>query len=144
MQKLLLIIVTAAPFIALFLAIYKAIVKKKQNKSIFTNTILIAFLSLFIMFPVISYLIDTEGLLFFMVIIIEYYILSVLIPWSVFFVIVLIIVKKIKLNPTKNKTAVCIIFLFLLTIIVCLGTFSGAFINVMNWIIGGPTIRGLS
>ena len=83
MEKLLLIIVSAMPLTALSLAVYKLIVKKKQNKSILANTILIAFLSLFILFPAISLFID--GLLFFMVIITEYYILSILIPLSAFF-----------------------------------------------------------
>lgn len=141
MQKLLLIIVTTVPLIELSLAIYKANIKKKQNKSIFTNTILISFLSLFIVFPIISYFIDTEGLFFFAVIIIEYYLLSILIPWNAYIAIVLFVMKKTKLNPTKSKTVVCVFFILLLTVIVCLGTFSGAFINAVSWIIGGPTIE---
>lgn len=141
MHKILLIIVTAIPFIALSLLICKAIIKKKQNKLNFTNIISIAFLSLFIMFPIISYFIGTDGLLFFMVMIIEYYILSILIPWSAFFVIALFVIKKLILNPTRAKTVWCVIFILLLMIIICVCTFSGVFIDVMNWIIGGPTIQ---
>ena len=138
MKELLLIIVSAIPLTALFLAVYKLIVKKKQNKSILANIIIIAFLSLFILFPAISLFID--GLLFFMVIITEYYILSILIPLSTFILLVLLVVKKAKLNPTKRKTVVSIIFILLLTVMVCFGIFSGVFIDAMNWIIGGPTI----
>lgn len=140
MKVFLLIIVTVVPLIALSLAIYKAIIKKKQNNPILANIILIAIISLLILFPAVIFFIDTEGLAFFMVIIIEYLLLSVLIPWSILIVIVLFVVRKVRLNPTKTKTAVCIVFILLLTAIVCFGTFSGAFVNAMNWIIGGPPI----
>ena len=141
MQKFLLIIITAVPFIELSLAIYKAIIKKKQNKPILSNIILIAIISLLILFPTIIFFIDTEGLGFFMVIIIEYLLLSVLIPWSVLIAIIVFLVRKLRSNPTKTKTAVCVVFIPLLTALVCFGTFSGAFVNAMNWIIGGPPIQ---
>ena len=141
MEKLLLILVSAIPVIALFLSIYKLVVNKKQNKSIFTSVISIAIISLLILFPVIIFFIDTEGLGFFMVIIIEYLLLSVLIPWSVLIAIIVFLVRKLRSNPTKTKTAVCVVFIPLLTALVCFGTFSGAFVNAMNWIIGGPPIQ---
>ena len=141
MEKLLLILVSAIPVIALFLSVYKLVVNKKQNKSIFTNVISIAIISLLILFPAIIFFIDTEGLGFFMVIIAEYLLLSILIPWSVLIAIILFLVRKIRLNPTKTKTALCIVFILLLTALVCFGTFSGVFVNAMNWIIGGPPIQ---
>ncbi len=139
MQNLLLIVVSAIPIIALSLAIYKAVVKKKQNKSILANIIFIVIISLLILFPAISLFID--GLLFFMVIIAECYILSILIPLSAFVFLVLLVAKKTKLNPTKRKTVVSIVFILLLTVMVCFGIFSGVFIDTMNWIIGGPPIQ---
>ena len=141
MEKLLLILVSAIPVIALFLSVYKLVVNKKQNKSIFTNVISIAIISLLILFPAIIFFIDTEGLGFFMVIIAEYLLLSILIPWSVLIAIILFLARKIRFNPTKTKTALCIVFILLLTALVCFGTFSGVFVNAMNWIIGGPPIQ---
>lgn len=139
MQELLLIIVSAIPIIALFLAVYRLVVRKKQNKSILVNIISIAVISLLFLFPAIIFFVDTEGLGFSMVIIIEYLLLSVLIPWSILIGIALFAVRKMRLNPSKAKTAVGIVFILLLTAVVCFGTFSGAFVNAMNWIIGGPT-----
>ncbi len=138
MQELLIIIVGAIPIIALISAICRLVVRKKQNKSITANIIFIAVISLLFLFPAIIFLIEKDGLVFFMAIIIEYLLLSVLIPWGFLIEFVLFVVRKMRLNPSKEKTAVGIVLILLLTALVCFGTFSRVFYNAMNWIIGGP------
>ena len=134
-------IVLSLPIIALIVSIALIIIRKKQNRStkLYIVTGVVSFVLTAV--PLVCLFTDEEGLGFFGIVILECYALSVLIPWTIFIVAAVFIVKKAKNNPFTKKTVISVILILLLLLLVCFGTFSGVFLDSMNAIMGGPLLK---
>lgn len=137
---ILIVVILSFPIMILAYNIYSATKNKKLNRSIAVNVVIGILSSLFIILPFAFLLIDEEGLAFPMIIIAELFALGIFIPWSLFVYILFWAIKKIRLKPAKGKIFVLVGLVLILFLLVCFGTFSGFYFELLNKFIGGPII----
>ena len=131
------------PFLIAFVGAKKVARRKQQNKSIWGVVFAIIILFLFSLSPMAYLLISQDVLGFFMIIIIEYYLLSVLIPWGAFGSLLILIIKNVRPDTTKRKKIFNVLSICLIFILIFIGTFTGFFFNMANEIMGASSFKDL-
>ena len=135
---IILLFLTTLPILILLIGIKSTIKMKGQNKPAWLIIVIAAINAiLFIIssLPIAYLLISKDAFGYFMILIIQYYALSVFVPCLVPALLSYILIKKRKLISLKLKLLM-IVLIILTSVMVCVGIFTGFFFDIVDKIQG--------
>lgn len=138
LNGLILLFLTTLPILILFIGIKSTIKMKGQNKPIWLIIVIAAIYAIFFIIsslPIAYLLISKDVFGYFMILIIQYYALSVFVPCLVPALLSYILIKKRKLISLKLKLLMTVLIIST-SIMVCVGVFTGFFFDIADKIKG--------
>ena len=138
LNGIILLFLTTLPILILFIGIKSTIKMKGQNKPIWLIIVIAAIYAIFFIIsslPIAYLLISKDAFGYFMILIIQYYALSVFVPCLVPALLSYILIKKRKLISLKLKLLM-IVLIILTSVMVCVGIFTGFFFDIADKIKG--------
>lgn len=138
LNGLILLFLTTLPILILFIGIKSTIKMKGQNKPIWLIIVIAAINAIFFIissFPIAYLLISKDVFGYFMILIIQYYPLSVLVPCVVPVLLSFILIKKRKIISSKLKILMTVLIIST-SAMICVGVFTGFFFDIVDKIQG--------
>ena len=138
LNGIILLFLTTLPILILLIGIKSTIKMKGQNKPTWLIIAIAAINAIFFIissFPIAYLLISKDAFGYFMILIIQYYALSVFVPCLVPALLSYILIKKRKLISLKLKLLM-IVLIILTSVMVCVGIFTGFFFDIADKIKG--------
>lgn len=138
LNGLILLFLTTLPILILFIGIKSTIKMKGQNKPIWLIIAIAAINALFFIIsslPIAYLLISKDVFGYFMILIIQYYALSVFVPCLVPALLSYILIKKRKIISSKLKILMTVLIIST-SAMICVGVFTGFFFDIADKIKG--------
>lgn len=138
LNGIILLFLTTLPILILLIGIKSIIKMKGQNKPAWLIIVVAAIDAIFFIIsslPIAYLLISKDVFGYFMILIIQYYALSVFVPCLVPALLSYILIKKRKLISLKLKLLM-IVLIILTSVMVCVGIFTGFFFDIADKIKG--------
>lgn len=138
LNGIILLFLTALPILILFIGIKSTIKMKGQNKPIWLIIAIVAIYAIFFIIsslPIAYLLINKDAFGYFMILIIQYYALSVFVPCLVPALLSYILIKKRKLISLKLKLLMTVLIIST-SAMICVGVFTGFFFDIADKIQG--------
>ena len=138
LNGIILLFLTTLPILILLIGIKSTIKMKGQNKPAWLIIVIAAInaiLFIISLLPIAYLLISKDAFGYFMILIIQYYALSVLVPCLVPALLSYILIKKRKLISLKLKLLM-IVLIISTSVMVCVGIFTGFFFDIVDKIQG--------
>lgn len=138
LNGLILLFLTTLPILILFIGIKSTIKMKGQNKPIWLIIVIAAIYAIFFIIsslPIAYLLINKDAFGYFMILIIQYYALSVFVPCLVPALLSYILIKKRKIISLKPKLLMTVLIIST-SVMVCVGVFTGFFFDIADKIKG--------
>lgn len=138
LNGLILLFLTTLPILILFIGIKSTIKMKGQNKPTWLIIAIVAIYAIFFIIsslPIAYLLISKDVFGYFMILIIQYYALSVFVPCLVPALLFYILIKKRKLISLKLKLLMTVLIIST-SVMVCVGVFTGFFFDIADKIKG--------
>ncbi len=138
LNGIILLFLTTLPILILFIGIKSTIKMKGQNKPIWLIIAIVAIYAIFFIIsslPIAYLLINKDAFGYFMILIIQYYALSVFVPCLVPALLSYILIKKRKLISLKLKLLMTVLIIST-SAMICVGVFTGFFFDVADKIKG--------
>ncbi len=138
LNGLILLFLTTLPILILFIGIKSTIKMKGQNKPIWLIIVIAAIYAIFFIIsslPIAYLLISKDVFGYFMILIIQYYALSVFVPCLVPALLSYILIKKRKIISSKLKILMTVLIIST-SVMVCVGVFTGFFFDIADKIKG--------
>lgn len=138
LNGIILLFLTTLPILILLIGIKSTIKMKGQNKPAWLIIVIAAIDAIFFIIsslPIAYLLISKDAFEYFMILIIQYYALSVFVPCLVPALLSYILIKKRKLISLKLKLLM-IVLIILTSVMVCVGIFTGFFFDIADKIKG--------
>ena len=138
LNGLILLFLTTLPILILFIGIKSTIKMKGQNKPIWLIIVIAAIYAIFFMIsslPIAYLLISKDVFGYFMILIIQYYALSVFVPCLVPALLSYILIKKRKIISSKLKILMTVLIIST-SAMICVGVFTGFFFDIVDKIQG--------
>lgn len=138
LNGLILLFLTTLPILILFIGIKSTIKMKGQNKPTWLIIAIVAIYAIFFIIsslPIAYLLISKDVFGYFMILIIQYYALSVFVPCLVPALLSYILIKKRKLISLKLKLLMTVLIIST-SVMVCVGVFTGFFFDIVDKIQG--------
>ena len=135
---IILLFLTTLPILILLIGIKSTIKMKGQNKPTWLIIVIAAINAVFFIissFPIAYLLISKDAFGYFMILIIQYYALSVFVPCLVPTLLSYILIKKRKLISLKLKLLMTVLIIST-SVMVCVGVFTGFFFDIADKIKG--------
>lgn len=129
---------TTLPILILFIGIKSTIKMKGQNKPTWLIIAIVAIYAIFFIIsslPIAYLLISKDVFGYFMILIVQYYALSVFVPCLVPALLSYILIKKRKLISLKLKLLMTVLIIST-SVMVCVGVFTGFFFDIADKIKG--------
>lgn len=138
LNGLILLFLTTLPILILFIGIKSTIKMKGQNKPIWLIIAIAAINAIFFIIsslPIAYLLISKDVFGYFMILIIQYYALSVFVPCLVPALLSYILIKKRKIISSKLKILMTVLIIST-SAMICVGVFTGFFFDIADKIKG--------
>ena len=138
LNSIILLFLTTLPILILFIGIKSTIKMKGQNKPIWLIIVIAAINAIFFIIsslPIAYLLISKDVFGYFMILIVQYYALSVFVPCLVPALLSYILIKKRKLISLKLKLLMTVLIIST-SVMVCVGVFTGFFFDIADKIKG--------
>lgn len=138
LNGIILLFLTTLPILILFIGIKSTIKMKGQNKPIWLIIVIAAIYAIFFIIsslPIAYLLINKDAFGYFMILIIQYYALSVFVPCLVPALLSYILIKKRKIISLKPKLLMTVLIIST-SVMVCVGVFTGFFFDIADKIKG--------
>jgi hypothetical protein len=138
LNGIILLFLTTLPILILFIGIKSTIKMKGQNKPIWLIIVIAAIYAIFFIIsslPIAYLLISKDVFGYFMILIIQYYALSVFVPCLVPALLSYILIKKRKIISSKLKILMTVLIIST-SVMVCVGVFTGFFFDIADKIKG--------
>lgn len=138
LNGLILLFLTTLPILILFIGIKSTIKMKGQNKPIWLIIVIAAIYAIFFMIsslPIAYLLISKDVFGYSMILIIQYYALSVFVPCLVPALLSYILIKKRKIISLKLKLLMTVLIIST-SAMICVGVFTGFFFDIADKIKG--------
>lgn len=138
LNGIILLFLTTLPILILFIGIKSTIKMKGQNKPIWLIIVIAAIYAIFFIIsslPIAYLLISKDVFGYFMILIIQYYALSVFVPCLVPALLSYILIKKRKLISLKLKLLMTVLIIST-SAMICVGIFTGFFFDIADKIKG--------
>lgn len=138
LNGIILLFLTTLPILILFIGIKSTIKMKGQNKPIWLIIAIVAIYAIFFIIsslPIAYLLINKDAFGYFMILIIQYYALSVFVPCLVPALLSYILIKKRKLISLKLKLLMTVLIIST-SAMICVGVFTGFFFDIADKIKG--------
>lgn len=138
LNGLILLFLTTLPILILFIGIKSTIKMKGQNKPTWLIIVIAAIYAIFFIIsslPIAYLLINKDAFGYFMILIIQYYALSVFVPCLVPALLSYILIKKRKIISLKPKLLMTVLIIST-SVMVCVGVFTGFFFDIADKIKG--------
>lgn len=138
LNGIILLFLTTLPILILFIGIKSTIKMKGQNKPtwlIIASAAIYAIFFIISSLPIAYLLISKDVFGYFMILIIQYYALSVFVPCLVPALLSYILIKKRKIISLKLKLLMTVLIIST-SVMVCVGVFTGFFFDIADKIKG--------
>ncbi len=138
LNGIILLFLTTLPILILFIGIKSTIKMKGQNKPtwlIIASAAIYAIFFIISSLPIAYLLISKDAFGYFMILIIQYYALSVFVPCLVPALLSYILIKKRKLISLKLKLLMTVLIIST-SAMICVGVFTGFFFDIADKIKG--------
>ena len=138
LNGIILLFLTTLPILILFIGIKSTIKMKGQNKPTWLIIAIAAIYAIFFIIsslPIAYLLISKDVFGYFMILIIQYYALSVFVPCLVPALLSYILIKKRKLISLKLKLLMTVLIIST-SAMICVGVFTGFFFDIVDKIQG--------
>lgn len=138
LNGIILLFLTTLPILILLIGIKSTIKMKGQNKPIWLIIVIAAINAIFFIIsslPIAYLLISKDVFGYFMILIIQYYALSVFVPCLVPALLSYILIKKRKIISSKLKILMTVLIIST-SAMICVGVFTGFFFDIADKIKG--------